>query len=339
MVHFLIVGLFTLASTYGLFIILTGPNVLPMQASAQAIPIDEMFKWDFLAVAFFYSLIVVFIIYSLIVFRRKDGDDDNEYGEYFEGNSKLEIIWVLIPLGVVILFAYLGTQSLGEVLRRDPGALEVDVIAQQWAWRFEYPETGTTSNELVLPENRQVLLRLHSEDVIHSFWVPEFRVKQDILPGGEEFIRELRVTPTVIGTYKIRCAELCGQLHYDMLANVVVLSKADFSFWLIEQSGECSEEAAICGEKLATQFACLACHSLDGATIVGPTWLGLADSTVPLEDGTTTIADASYLMDSILNPNAQIHEGFLANIMPQTFAEQLNDEQITQIVAFIESLK
>ena len=338
MIHFVIVGLLTLASTFGLYTVLTGDGVLPLQASAQAGFIDDLFGWQFLAMSFFYSLVIVFMFYSLIVFRRRKGDDS--YGEHFEGNSKLEIAWTAIPLVVVMIFGYLGAETLGNVERRDPGALEINVIAQQWSWRFEYPESGVVSDTLVIPEDRQILLKMRSEDVIHSFWVPEFRVKQDILPGGDDFVKELRITPTERGTYKVRCAELCGQSHYDMRADVVVVSNDQYESWLLENSGACETDIE-CGQVLAANFGCGSCHqtSDDNTAILGPSWLGLFGSTVPLSDGSQVTVDTDFLYESITDPNAKIHDGFLANVMPPNFSEQLTEEQISQIIAFIESLQ
>ncbi len=133
---------------------------------------------------------------------------------------------------------------LSETLRSDPQALEVKVVGQQWSWRFEYPDSGIVSTELVLPVNKQTLLHLSSTDVIHSFWVPEFRVKQDALPGGPEFVRDLRITPTIVGEYKVRCAELCGVQHAYMEAPVKIVSQANYEAWVNEQTGPSDDPVA-----------------------------------------------------------------------------------------------
>jgi cytochrome c oxidase subunit 2 len=243
-------------------------------------------------------------------------------------------------------FAVIGGQTLADVERRDPQAMTVNVYAAQWNWRFEYnltTEDGTvtavTSDTLVLPKNRQVVLRLQSEDVIHSFFVPEFRLKQDVLPGGEDFVRELRITPNQNGTFKVRCAEICGRGHWSMQAQVQVVDGSEFDTWLAEQSAECSLSDEECGQRWADIYGCLACHSLDGTTVVGPTWLGLFSSQVDLVDGATVNADEAYLRDSILEPNAQIVAGFQPGVMPQNFADILSEDQINQIIAFISSLQ
>jgi cytochrome c oxidase subunit 2 len=280
-------------------------------------------------------LIVVFMLYSIIVFRRKKGDTTD--ARHIEGNQSLEIVWTAIPLATVLGFAYLGSQALAETMRVDPGALEINVIGSQWSWRFEYPELGIQSNELHLPIDQQALLRLSSTDVIHSFWVPEFRVKQDALPGGKEFVRDLRVTPDRIGTYTLRCAELCGLNHTYMEAPVIVSSADDFQAWAAEEAG-LSTDPVERGQKWYVTFGCNACHSLDGSAMTGPTWKGLYGSQVTLADGSTVTADDAYIIESIRNPGTQLVEGF-QNIMPAGIGSTITDQQIQDLIALLKSLK
>lgn len=344
MIHLVIVAVLVVLSTIGLGLFLTNAPLLPLQASQQAQTVDWLMDIHWWFIAFFTSLIVVFLLYSVIVFRRRKGERGD--GAYMTGNHQLEIVWTIIPIAIVLWFAVIGGQTLADVERRDPEAMTVNVFAAQWNWRFEYEVateegvvTAVTSDTLLLPKNRQVVLRLHSADVIHSFYVPEFRVKQDVLPGGEEFVRELRITPNQNGTFKVRCAEICGQGHWNMQAKVQVIDGSEFDAWLQEQSGECNLSAEECGQRWAQTYGCLACHSLDGTTIVGPTWQGLFGSQVELTDGTTVTADENYLHNSIADPNAQVVVGFQPGIMPQNFAEILSEDQINQIIAFIISLQ
>ncbi|MGW8252123.1 MAG: cytochrome c oxidase subunit II, partial [Anaerolineales bacterium] len=253
-----------------------------------------------------------------------------------EGSTRLEVFWTAVPLATVLVFAYLGSWSLGETTRADPKPLEVNVIGSQWVWRFEYPALGIVSNELRLPEKKQTLLHLWSLDVIHSFWVPEFRVKQDALPG-EELARDLRITPTEPGTYTLLCAELCGLRHTYMQAPVIVMPQADFDSWVAEQTGE-SADPVERGQKWYTTYGCNACHSVDGTPGVGPTWQGLYGSTVQFTDGSSTNADDEYLFNAIRNPAANIVEGF-QNLMPPTVAADMTDDQINDVIRFIESLR
>lgn len=344
MIHLLIVGVLVVISTVGLGLLLTNAPILPVQASQQAIPIDWLFNIHFWFIAFFFSLIVVFMLYSVVVFRRKKGEKGD--GVYMEGNQRLEITWTLIPIAIVLWMAVIGSDTLADVERRDPQAITVDVYAAQWSWRFQYevttPEgirTAVASDVLVLPRNQQALLRLHSQDVIHSFYVPEFRVKQDILPGGEEFVRELRITPNLNGTYTVQCAEICGQGHYNMLAQVQVVDGSEFNLWLNEQAADCNLSDEECGQRWAQTFGCLGCHTTDGSVLIAPTWQGLFGHSVQLADGSTVTADEQYLRSSIVDPNAQIVAGYQPNVMPQNFDELLSAEQIDQIIAFIKSLQ
>ncbi len=333
----ILVAVLTVATGLGLQSALQNGYILPPAASWQAVPIDWLFGLHFWAIAFLFSLIVGFLLYSVIVFRRKKGETGD--GVHFEGNTTIEILWTLIPLATVIYFAYLGAQTLSDIQRVDPDAIRVNVTGRQWSWTFEYPELGIVSEELVLPNNKQALLRMKSQDVIHSFWVPEFRVKQDVLPG--DMVRELRVTPKEVGEYKVRCAELCGRDHANMRAPVVVLEQADFDAWVEERLAADptkSDDPVVRGQAWAIQFGCAACHSFDGTDGIGPSWAGLFGKEETMEDGSTVLVDAEYLIESIRDPGAQIVAGY-QNVMPANIGEDLTDDQIADIIAFIESLK
>lgn len=347
MIHFVIVAVLVILSTAGLGLFLTHAPILPMEASSQAAIVDNLFDVHMWLIAFFVSLITVIMLYSVLVFRRRKGEQGD--GKFFADSPKLEFVWTAIPILIVLALAVIGANSLADEERRDPGALTVDVYASQWVWRFEYTvtvpaqdgtqvATAVSSDTLYLPKDRQVLLRLHSADVIHSFFVPEFRVKQDVLPGGEEFVRELRITPNEEGTYKVRCAELCGQLHYDMLADIVVVQGPEFETWLQDESAGCTLDDAACGARWAQVYGCVACHSQNGDSGVGPTWLGLFGHTVTLSDGSSVTADEAYIQKSIMDPNIQVVEGFQPGVMPQNFTDILTEEQIKQLTAFIQSL-
>ncbi len=336
MKHFVFAGILVLLITALLILGLENIQLLPEQASVQARTIDQLFSLEFKVIAFLFSLIVVFMLYSIIFFRRKQGDLSD--AAHIEGNTRLEVAWTITPLITVLVFAYLGGQSLAETLRADPKALEINVIGQQWSWRFEYPQSGVTSDTLVLPLNKQAILNLRSEDVIHSFWVPEFRVKQDALPGGEAFIRNLRITPSILGDYKVICAELCGTRHATMIAPVQVVSQDEFTAWLGSQSVATSDPVAM-GEKWAKETGCIACHSLDGSKLVGPSWLALFNSQAELSDGTLVTVDQAYLQESILEPNKHIVAGYPPNVMPANYSDRLTLEQIQDIIAYIMTLK
>jgi len=334
--HLIVAGILVILVTAALIFGLTQVRLLPVAASLQAVPIDAMFNLEFQVIAFLFALIVVFMVYSIVVFRRKPGDTTD--ARHIEGNTRLEVTWTLIPLVTVLAFSVLGARSLAETQAIGDSVMEVNVIGSQWSWRFEYPESGIVSSELRLPEGKQALLHLSSTDVIHSFWVPEFRVKQDALPGGDDFIRDLRVTPTLIGEYKVRCAELCGLQHAYMEAPVIVLAAADFDAWVAQESG-LSADPAERGQKWSTTYGCNACHSVDGSPLVGPTWKGLYGRDVTFTDGTTATADDAYLLESIRNPNAKTVQGFAPGLMPQNIAEKMTDAQVQDVIEFIKTLR
>ena len=338
--HVVAVTILIALVTVGVYLGLAASGLMPAQASAQAIPIDWLFDLEVKLISFFFALIMVPMLYSLVVFRRRKGDTAD--GAHFEGNTKLEIIWTVIPLLIVIWLGIIGADNLRAIRAVDPDAIEIKVIAFQWDWQFVYPQ-GVISEKLYLPVNKQVVLKMESRDVLHSFWVPEFRIKQDIVPGRVE---DYRVTPNLVGEYKVRCAELCGTAHSTMEENVIVLSQADYNKWLADETAiaVAAQAAAdadpnpspVRGEQLYAKNGCKACHSLDGAKGIGPTWAGLFGAQVKLADGTTILADVDFLTESIKAPNAKIVAGFKENSMPDF---GLTDKQIGDLVAFIQTLK
>jgi cytochrome c oxidase subunit 2 len=335
--HFVIVGILVIIMAILTYVGLDAAGLMPVEASAQAVDIDWMWNLEVVAISFLFSLIVVPLVYSLIVFRRKKGDTTD--AQHIEGNTRLEIAWTIVPLFVVLAYAYLGAVNLAETRRVDPEAEVVKVTGLQWSWTFEYPSVNglaIVSDELHLPVGKQVLLRMTSNDVIHSFWVPEFRVKQDLVPGR---ITELRITPTLEGNYKVRCAELCGTSHAFMEKPVIVSSQADYDAWIAAQA-EIAKEASQTpegrGQALVAANGCAACHSINGAAGIGPTWFGLFEHNVELTDGSVVVADEAYIHESIKAPQAKIVRGFENQLMPNY---GFTDEQIDDIVAYIKTLR
>jgi len=334
--HFVIVGILVIAMTFLTYAGLDAAHLMPTEASAQASEIDWMWDLQLKGMAFLFALIVVPMLYSLVVFKRKKGDTTD--AEHIEGNTPLEITWTVIPLFVVVIFAYLGAGNLSRTLRSSSDAMVVKVVGSQWSWKFVYPDYGVTSNELYLPKGQAITLKMESTDVIHSFWVPEFRVKQDLVPGR---VTELHITPTKLGDYQVRCAELCGTSHYKMEQPVIVVDDAKFATWIAEQqviAAEAAKNPVTRGEFLVAGNGCAACHSINGAANIGPTWFGLAGEEVELESGETVIADDAYLIESITDPKAKVVKGF-APVMPETYKSIFTEEQITDIVAYIKTLK
>lgn len=231
--HFIVAAALVAITTVIMDILLKAALPLPVQASLEALIIDELIGWHLTLIAFLFSLIVVFMLYSIVVFRKRPGDESD--GEHFEGNTTLEIAWTVIPLIAVIVFAFYGVNSLAEVTRSEPNEVVVKVNGFQWGWSFEYDDGAILSPEMVLPVGKRARMEMSTRDVIHSFWIPEMRVKQDLVPGQ---VTELRFTPSEMGEYRLLCAELCGRSHWSMVAPVRVVSEAEYDQWLSQQRAE-----------------------------------------------------------------------------------------------------
>ncbi len=350
--HYIAVTVLIIATTLVLRFFVLGPLYrLPMAASKEAGPIDVMFDAHFWLISFLFALIMVFMLYAAVVFRRKPGDD--EMGPYVHGNTGLEIAWTILPTVIVIGFGVWGAVTLNELTTPNPQEMTIRVWGQQWAWLFEYPEQGdVTTPDLVLPLNQPIVLEMESRDVLHSFWIPEFRVKQDLLPGRKTY---LRFTPTEPGDYEVRCAEICGLQHAVMIAQVHVLDEAGFAAWADERMAApayADMTPVERGQVWYTEFGCNACHSVDGTALAGPTWQGMYNHEAQLADGTTATVDDAYIRESIINPNLKIVAGFAANIMPQDFETRMAEKEtavlasegvqldiIADIIAYIQTIE
>ena len=331
--HFVIVGILIIVLTFLLILGLDAANLMPVEASAQASEIDWMWKLQEIAMSFLFSLIVAPMVYSLVVFKRPKGDTSD--AQHIEGNTRLEITWTIVPLILVVAFSVLGAGNLANTIRPSSNELVVKVSAFQWGWKFDYPSYGISSTEMYVPVNQALDLKMESSDVIHSFWVPEFRVKQDVVPGR---VTELHITPILEGDYKVRCAELCGTAHYKMEQPVVVVDDAAFAAWVEERKQEAAELSATPeghGQLLVQNNVCGACHSINGSAGIGPTWLGLFGRNEEMEDGTIIVVDEAYLHESIKTPKAKIVKGF----PPTMPVFPLTDEEIDDIIAYIKTLK
>lgn len=325
--HIIAVVVLVIISTLFLRWVFSWLFALPQAASAQAGPIDVMFNVHFWLIALFFSLIMVIMLYSAAVFRRQPGDEED--GPHVHGNTALEIVWTVIPLIIVIALGIWGAFVLQDITSAEENALEIDVTGRQWSWSFEYPSEGNfQAAEMVVPVDQPVLLNMRSEDVLHNFWVPEFRVKQDLVPGRTTV---LNITPTELGDFKVRCAEICGTDHSKMLAEVRVVSQADYDAW-IEEKNAAPQYAELMPEERgaiwysAEGFGCVSCHSIDGTPGVGPTWQGVYGREEVLDDGTVVTMDDAYIHESIYQPNSKLVEGFAA-AMPQNYEELFTDKE------------
>ncbi|HWP92822.1 MAG TPA: cytochrome c oxidase subunit II [Thermodesulfobacteriota bacterium] len=311
-------------------------NWLPEVASNFAGKVDTVIWFITIISVFFFILITVGLVYFAIKYRRRSEDDETPY---ITGNHFLETLWTVIPsILVIIIFVY-GFVIFREMRTPPEDAVEVNVVGKQWLWQFQYENGKTTINELYVQLDRPVRMIMRSDDVLHSFFVPAFRVKQDLVGG---MYTQLWFTPTKVGIFDMFCAEYCGTGHSAMLAKVYVMSPEAYDRW--ERGEEADGVGAVAslppaeqGEKLYKERGCNACHSIDGTKLVGPSWKGLFGHEVTLQDGSTVTADENYIREAILEPGAQIVQGYQP-VMP-SFKGILSDQEISALIAYIKTLK
>jgi len=272
------------------------------------------------------AAIFTMILIFAMRYRRRAGVQ----AEQIEGSTALEITWSVVPLGIfMVIFAWGAVIYFQE--RTPPrGANEVYVVAKQWMWKLEHEEGQREINELHVPVGRDVKLIMTSQDVIHSFYIPAFRIKQDVLPGRYTTAWFRATKP---GVYHLFCAEYCGTQHSGMIGQIVVMEPAQYQAWL--SGGTPSGSLAQNGETIFQQLGCPTCHRSD-VQGRGPNLQGVFGKPVLLEDGRTLVADENYVRESILSPSAKVVKGFKP-IMP-VFQGLVSEEQLTALVAYIKSL-
>jgi cytochrome c oxidase subunit 2 len=302
-----------------------GFPLFPEVASTIAGGVDLLYFFLIAVTAFFSTLIFLLILYFAVKFRRKSGRASQPVVEAFE----LEIAWTLIPFLITLVMFTWGSRLYIANSRVPDQALDVYVVGRQWMWKIQHPTGRREINELHVPIGQPVKLTLASQDVIHSFYIPAFRVKQDVLPGRYE---TMWFQPTRAGDYHLFCAEYCGTSHSGMIGHVVVMKPEDFQKWL---GGVTEEPPVQTGEKLFSQFNCVNCHAT-GSRQRCPQLGGLYGTDVELEGGGKARFDETYIRESIVNPNAKIVKGY-PSVMP-TYQGQLSEEQILDLIAYIRSL-
>src|SRR5215510_2990726 len=274
----------------------SGFPLFPDQASTVASDVDHLYFFLLTITAFFSTLIAGLVIYFAIRYRRRS---EVELPEPITGSTKLETLWTVIPVLIVMTIFAWGAKVFLSLHRTPSDATPVYVVAKQWMWKLQHLAGQREINELHVPIGRAVKLIMSSEDVIHSFYVPAFRVKADVLPGRYTSIWFKATTP---GEYHLFCAEYCGTKHSGMIGRVVVMEPAEYQAWL---SGQASQvPPVVAGEELFNALACVTCHKKEG-TGRGPSLDGLFGRAVRLRDGETVVADERYIRQSILNPSAK----------------------------------
>lgn len=300
---------------------------LPEAASTIAPEVDALFNFVYIVSVIIFIAVVAAMIYFVLRYRRKTA---NERTEHVEESKLLELTWIVVPtILVVVVFAW-GFQVFLKMNVTPPDAYEIVVRGKKWSWDFEYPNGKVSAGELVVPIDRPVQLIMSSEDVIHSVFIPAFRVKHDVLPNR---YTTLWFNATEAGEYPLFCTEYCGTSHSGMLANVIVQAPNEFEDWL--KAGDAAAELPLAeyGEVLYQRQACGGCHSLDGSRLVGPSFQGLYGSNREFEDGSSAEADDNYIRESILNPAARIAATY-PNVMPGSYSS-LDERQVSALIAFI----
>jgi cytochrome c oxidase subunit 2 len=303
-------------------------SLMPEQASTMAHEVDALFFTLVALSVFFAGLIFLLILVFAIRYHRRS---DDEQPKPILGDIRLELAWSLIPAALALGVFVWSTVLFFKIQTPPKDALEVYVVAKQWMWKLQHPSGKREINSLHIPLNQPVRLTMTSEDVIHDFFVPAFRVKMDVLPGK---YTSMWFEATKPGTYHLFCAEYCGTEHSKMIGSVVAMDPADYEAWL--EGGQRGETMAQAGERLFHQYACQTCHKPNSEGR-GPILDGLYGSRVSLQSGAKVVADESYLRESIVNPNAKMLVGYKP-LMP-TFAGQIGEEGILQLIAYIKSLE
>jgi cytochrome c oxidase subunit 2 len=288
--------------------------------------VDALFLYITAVTLFFSLLIAVLVAVFAVKYRRRS---EAERPRPIIGSTRLETFWSLVPLGIVLVMFFWGASLYFRLTHPPADALEVYVVGRQWMWKLQHADGQREINELHVPVGRPVRLLMTSEDVIHSFFVPAFRVKQDVLPGRYTMTWFQATKP---GRYHLFCAEYCGTGHSYMVGSVVVQEPAEYEAWLAERA---EGSMALEGRKLFLQLQCIACHSAD-AQAAAPVLESLYGRTVQLADGTSVVADEAYLRESILDPRRKVAAGYQP-IMP-TYKGQVGEEQLFQVIAFLKAL-
>jgi cytochrome c oxidase subunit 2 len=305
-----------------------GFPLFPEQASTMAPRVDQLYFFLLGVSVFFATLILILIIAFAVKYRRRS---DDEQPRPISGNLGLEILWTVVPLSLTLVMFVWGARLFFITFYPPTDALEINVVAKQWMWKVQHAEGRSEIDELHIPTGRPIKLIMTSQDVIHDFFVPAFRVKNDVLPGR---YTTLWFEATKPGAYRLFCSQYCGTQHSGMIGHIIALEPAEFQTWL--SGGAAAVSMATAGENLFRKLGCISCHAPND-TGRGPSLVGLLGKAVRLQSGATVPADENYIRESILEPQAKIVAGY-PSIMP-TFKGLISEDGIMQIIAYLKSLK
>jgi cytochrome c oxidase subunit 2 len=303
---------------------------MPPQVSTVAPNVDFLFYFILGISVFFFVLIVALMLYFIIRYRRRPGHEVEASRSH---NLALEITWTAIPVLLVIVIFVIGFRGFLDMVTPPANAYEILVQGQKWNWSFTYPN-GYVDPDLHVPVDRPVRLVMQSSDVIHSLFIPAFRVKSDVVPGR---YAKAWFEATEPGEYDLFCAEYCGTGHSSMIAKVVVHRPGEFESWLAKASDFLATMTPVeGGRKLFQERGCTQCHSVDGSPRVGPSLKGAFGRTETMASGERLVIDENYIRESVLEPAARVVKGF-EPVMP-TYQGRLRDKEIDALIAYIKSL-
>lgn len=305
---------------------------MPKAASTMAERVDSLYYFILYLSTFFFVGIVGVMVYFAIKYKKKS---DNDKTSGYSHDNKLEVFWSVIPTLLLVVIFWWGFKDWIAMQVPPDHAMEVRVTARQWSWQFDYPKDGITTDRLVVPANRPVRLIMSSSDVLHSFFIPEFRVKKDVLPNR---YTELWFESPEPGIYNVWCAEYCGKDHSRMITRAEVKTPEEYQKWIDSGGGLDWENTPMSeiGKIFFKRFGCTQCHSDDGSGNTGPTMLGLFGKKEELATGETVLVDENYLRESIIYPGAKVVKGF-APKMP-SFKGKIKDKQLNAIIEYIKSV-
>jgi cytochrome c oxidase subunit 2 len=302
--------------------------LFPPNASSVSTEMDLLYLFITAVSAFFVVLVAALVVVFAVKYRRQHPD---EVGEDIHGSLALELTWTFIPFVLAIVMFVWGADLFFRLARPPADAMEIFVVGKQWMWKVQHPEGVREINTLHVPVGRNIKLTLGSEDVIHDFSIPAFRVKMDVVPGK---LTTMWFQATKPGTYHLFCAEYCGTKHAGMIGSVTALTPQDYEAFLA--GGRTSGTPAQNGERLFSDLACITCHKAD-TTGRGPSLHGVFGTQRTLANGSVVTADENYLRESIMNSQAKVVAGYQP-IMPP-FQGQISEEGLLQLIAYIKTLK